>query len=1096
MATNLTQTTFSSEYNDDYRDSDHYHRILFNNGRALQARELTQMQTIIQSEMARMGSFIFQDGGILGSGGSVSDAFAPVGYVKLVSFGDLGTDYPTLVGTKITSSVDQVTATVKAAIASTGGDPDTLLVSYISSNGLQSTDTNAAPRTFAAGDTLNYDTGSESGTLTVAANNQNDLAIGKGTMIEIPAFDTFVAGHFVTVEQQSLIISKYESEPTEVIGFKLTEDVVTISDDNALYDNSGSTPNLTSPGADRYRIRMTIAKESDITSSDTFYPLIKMIDGVVRRVNHGDGTLGELGNLLAARTYDINGDFVVANPGNEFDLTIQADSNDGFLKYNISGGIAFVNGKRVERSAAANPIRVQKPRSSARVNNVLEDLDEVTNQFISARYGNYVLADSGDIKGLIGGLDEFSTVNLYNRPNGPDATGNVDFLSVSSFLQKHAVGLSTPLKNVFETISPDSSDKVLGNIDGYGALTDDRFGVTFNDALVVQMYAAGDSSRIRSEYGDIAMDRIATLAANTELLDYYGLGTKGTARIRNIEEYDNEYRIHLFDVNLNSGISFRNIKSIGTATNNYANLKQVEGTVRLIDKEQSSLLFPIGRKRINSIQNLTMAVQRVVTDTTTVGGVASFEVSDLVSNRFTNGGDWILQVDSGGELYSPPSYDSASGNVTQISGLPASQAVTLLAYETKTGVQKQKRLQTSASESVSLTGRTFKLTKADIYLFRSVVEDATGLDITNRFIFDNGQRDNFYTVGQGTVKQGQTIPGGSVTVTYDYFTHTNGDYFAGIGSYPDIPYEKVPTYITSTGISHKLVDVIDMRPVKNNTGANFTGTGAVIEPLPKNATTMTATTVTNWQPRIDVVHMSPTGTIEVKTGVTSNSPQVPNIPPDHLKLHEVTLFPYVLNENDLTQRKINHRGFKMSDLRTMEQRITNVEELTALTIAEMELQKINVQDPNDATLPDRIKQGITGDTFNSNLQSHISDDDYRARIDKNLGIVGPLVYGRTLSLYFDSEVSDGVVQKGNTIWPAYTEEAYITQDVASKAINVNQFELNKNFGSGVIEPPRDPFTTRKKVDVNYELGTTAAVAEIGTKVVSSQGQENTDGGET
>ena len=51
MATNLNNTTFLSEYNDDYRDSDHYHRVLFNNGKALQARELTQSQTIIQKEL-------------------------------------------------------------------------------------------------------------------------------------------------------------------------------------------------------------------------------------------------------------------------------------------------------------------------------------------------------------------------------------------------------------------------------------------------------------------------------------------------------------------------------------------------------------------------------------------------------------------------------------------------------------------------------------------------------------------------------------------------------------------------------------------------------------------------------------------------------------------------------------------------------------------------------------------------------------------------------------------------------------------------------------------------------------------------------------
>ena len=60
--------------------------------------------------------------------------------------------------------------------------------------------------------------------------------------------------------------------------------------------------------------------------------------------------------------------------------------------------------------------------------------------------------------------------------------------------------------------------------------------------------------------------------------------------------------------------------------------------------------------------------------------------------------------------------------------------------------------------------------------------------------------------------------------------------------------------------------------------------------------------------------------------------------------------------------------------------------------------------------------------------------------------------------------------------------------------NVNQFEMNKSVGSATIEPPRDAFTTRKKVDANYELGTTAARAEINTKSVSSQGNENFDGG--
>ena len=68
MATTFTTTTFGTTYKDDFKDSDNYHRILFNAGRALQARELTQMQTIIQTEIQRMGSNIFKEGGKVNGG--------------------------------------------------------------------------------------------------------------------------------------------------------------------------------------------------------------------------------------------------------------------------------------------------------------------------------------------------------------------------------------------------------------------------------------------------------------------------------------------------------------------------------------------------------------------------------------------------------------------------------------------------------------------------------------------------------------------------------------------------------------------------------------------------------------------------------------------------------------------------------------------------------------------------------------------------------------------------------------------------------------------------------------------------------------------
>ena len=76
MATTVTNTTFPITYKDDFADSDNYHRILFNSGKALQARELTQLQTIIQEEITRFGSNIFVDGGVVnGSGFTINNRF-------------------------------------------------------------------------------------------------------------------------------------------------------------------------------------------------------------------------------------------------------------------------------------------------------------------------------------------------------------------------------------------------------------------------------------------------------------------------------------------------------------------------------------------------------------------------------------------------------------------------------------------------------------------------------------------------------------------------------------------------------------------------------------------------------------------------------------------------------------------------------------------------------------------------------------------------------------------------------------------------------------------------------------------------------------
>ena len=51
MTTQLIKDTFANTYKDDYRDSDNYYKILFNNARSLQQRELNQMQSILNNDI-------------------------------------------------------------------------------------------------------------------------------------------------------------------------------------------------------------------------------------------------------------------------------------------------------------------------------------------------------------------------------------------------------------------------------------------------------------------------------------------------------------------------------------------------------------------------------------------------------------------------------------------------------------------------------------------------------------------------------------------------------------------------------------------------------------------------------------------------------------------------------------------------------------------------------------------------------------------------------------------------------------------------------------------------------------------------------------
>ncbi len=48
-------------YFDDFNENDNFHRVMFRPGFAVQARELTTLQSILQNQVERHGSHVFKE---------------------------------------------------------------------------------------------------------------------------------------------------------------------------------------------------------------------------------------------------------------------------------------------------------------------------------------------------------------------------------------------------------------------------------------------------------------------------------------------------------------------------------------------------------------------------------------------------------------------------------------------------------------------------------------------------------------------------------------------------------------------------------------------------------------------------------------------------------------------------------------------------------------------------------------------------------------------------------------------------------------------------------------------------------------------------
>ena len=933
MPNTFNENTFSTTYKDDYKDSDNYHRILFNSARALQARELTQMQTIIQKELARFGRNIFKEGAVVNPGGL--DVNSEYEFVKL----QVTTGLVLYTGDILTASTNGVKAEVIEFVAQDGGDPPTAYIKYIDEG---SAATGTTPIRFSAAQVLTN--GNESGlggtsSVTVATTASNPV-VGQGFSINVNLGSYFVRDHFVQTLPQSKIISKYSNTPTVNIGFKVTEDIVTVADTDALYDNQLGTPNETAPGADRYRITLTLETEDNVDSDENFVITNRFVNGVLQQ-EIDENTYNIIGDEMALRTKEESGSYTVEN----FEIKFK-EATSTTLTLDVSPGIAYVNGYRVAKPAPT-PITVNRSQATETKNN----------ENIAASFGNFVRV-TGDNLG-VPNINDFEVYNLFDDSAGSFTTEGVD-----------------------------------------------------------------EANQI------------------------------GTAKVRSFEQEGTNYRYYLFDINMNAGENFRNVRSLGLDSFNAGTLILENNIAVIKDATNNNLFFDLPRTKPASISDIVLTVQRRFQDTAAGGSIT---LSLTGTETFVDTGLWIVARTDTGAIVTPTITGSGTASVT-LSGL-ANVQHEIIGYVSRgaNATHRSKTLSldsehTGVLESDGTGVRFVRLPDTDIFEFKNIL-DLDSVDISNNVRTDNGQRDNFYDKGKVYLLGGRSLPKDeTIRVVYNHFEHgATGDFFSRNSYIGQVDYEDIPSHRLKNGFTVDLRDVLDFRSVFDSADAGGNNpTYALKHALPRNTDVVTAD-IEYYQPRKDVLVVTEEGDLSYIEGQPNVRPSKPLVPSNSMELYNFEINPYTDNEDDLSIASIDNRRYTMRDIGDIVKRIDNLEEVTTLNLLELETSTLEVLDSNGNS---RFKNGFFADNFKDLAFADIFSPEYSASHNAQERTIMPLVGQKNIRLIYDSDNST-TLRKGDLVYLNYSEVIEITQDLATETENVNPFDVIIYNGDLELSPSVD-----------------------------------------
>jgi hypothetical protein len=975
-------TTFNySPYFDDYSADKDYYKILFKPGYSVQARELTQIQSILQNQVKSFGNHVFRQGSLVVPGNSYSDLAVP--YVKLQPTGLL--DVTSLIGEKITGSTSGVVAVIKLATKAIDTDPDTLYVGYMSGSGA-----------FLDGEPLTIG----STTLYAASNNSTGL----GSVASITDGVYYVNGIFANVAKQTVVIGKYTTTPSCHVLLQIIEEVINSDLDTTLLDPANGSYNFSAPGADRFKLSLIMTSLpvlNDVGSNVTedYIELMRFRDGILEE-HARFAKYNELEKSLARRTYDESGDYVA----NGLDVSIrehlktrfntglfnEAQGGDSSLfAVNVAPGKAYIKGFETEL-LAKSAFAVAKARTADHVKTRAITITPSFGQFL---YVSDILKlpdtnarETVKLFSYVGGTEvgtakviavDFQDANDVNQNwiykffiTDVVMTGGASLTSVG--YMKSAIGAS--IGKVLHKFSVPSSGVNFVKDSTITVTGLSRSAIVWKwDKTLGEMYVYRSGANSIPIVNDLIVSSAgsATVATVTTVGNYLG----------------------------NSSVIPLNIpalKTVGTTNVSYKVYKSISASTTL-----------------NSA-------------TLSIGNVTGITIDPLEAGNFIIVGPTGVQS-TGLTLNGPGTAITVSG--TWAAGLPI-QAV--VACSKVNIVSKTKALAPPKTETGLAVGPIVMLKEADVYRLISVVSTTLG-NVTDRYVLDNGQRDYAYLRGR-LVLVGLPVTG-TLTVVYDYFTHSGSGDFFGPESYTTAlngRYETIPSFKSPTdGTTYDLATCIDFRPRENDTSTGYISTSELIIPESRFSST-----ISFYVPQIAAVVMDPSSKVSVVTGAPGENPQLPVIPMNAIILAKMYIPAYTSKLDEIYLEATNNRGYTMAEIGKLESRVMNIEDFTLLT--QSEKSTINYDVIDAATGLSRFKSGYLVDTFdNPDTISDIKNPEFTTSYAAG-GLI-PTIERQLVDLTL-TEATNTRLSTSNVVHTLpYTTVEFAKQPFSSRTTNINPF---------------------------------------------------------